>query len=209
MKKLLSLLTLAFLLGHTSDVTAAGWVSLFDGKTLNGWKPNENPETFSVKDGVLIVKGKKAHLYYVGDVSHHDFKNFEFEAEVMTFPKANSGVYIHTIYQDGDWPRTGYEIQVNNSHGDPKRTAGLYAIDDNLEAPAKDGEWFKLYIRVEGKRIITKVNGKVIKDYTEPKDAKREKGMEKRLLDHGTFAIQGHDPGSEIHYKNIRVRPLN
>lgn len=196
-------------MAQASDATAAGWVSLFDGKSLDGWKPNENPETFSVKDGVLIVKGKKAHLYYMGSVSNHDFTNFEFEADVMTFPKANSGVYIHTIYQDGDWPRTGYEIQVNNSHGDPKRTAGLYSIDDNYEAPAKDGEWFKLYIKVEGKRIITKVNGKLIKDYTEPENVKRDKGMEKRLLSHGTFAIQGHDPGSEIHYKNIRVRPLH
>ncbi|MBI1841851.1 MAG: DUF1080 domain-containing protein [Verrucomicrobia bacterium] len=209
MKKLLALLGATLLMAQASDATAAGWVSLFDGKSLDGWKPNENPETFSVKDGVLIVKGKKAHLYYMGSVSNHDFTNFEFEADVMTFPKANSGVYIHTIYQDGDWPRTGYEIQVNNSHGDPKRTAGLYSIDDNYEAPAKDGEWFKLYIKVEGKRIITKVNGKLIKDYTEPENVKRDKGMEKRLLSHGTFAIQGHDPGSEIHYKNIRVRPLH
>lgn len=208
MKKILALLSAALVFAHVPAATAAGWVSLFDGKTLNGWKPNENPETFSVKDGVLVVKGKKAHLYYMGAVNQHDFTNFEFEAEVMTFPKANSGVYIHTLYQDGDWPRTGYEIQVNNSHGDPKRTAGLYAIDDNYEAPAKDGEWFKLSIKVEGKRIITKVNGKVIKDYTEPADAKRDKGMEKRLLTHGTFAIQGHDPGSETHYKNIRVRTL-
>ena len=40
----------------------------------------------------------------------------------MTFPKANSGIYIHTRYQDKDWPKRGYEAQVNNSHSDPKRT---------------------------------------------------------------------------------------
>lgn len=155
------------------------------------------------------MKGPKAHLFYNGKVSGGSFTNFEFEAEIKTMPKANSGVYFHTQYQDGGWPAIGYEIQVNNSHGDPKRTAGLYAIDDNFEAPAKDGEWFKLYIKVQGKHIITKVNGKVIKDYTEPDgNPPRPKGMEKRLIGSGTFAIQGHDPGSESHYRNIRVKPL-
>lgn len=201
---------LTFLVLATSGLTTAqaGWVRLFNGKNLDGWKPSEHPETFQVKDGVLIVKGPKSHLYYMGPVNGGHFTNFEFEAEIMTFPKANSGVYFHTEFQEGGWPSVGYEVQVNNSHGDPKRTAGLYAIDDNYTAPAKDGEWFKLYIKVQGKRIITKVNGKVIKDYTEPEHPTRPEGMEKRLIRSGTFAIQGHDPGSESHYRNIRVKVL-
>ena len=182
----------------------SGWVQLFDGKSLEGWKANENPETFSVKDGVLIVKGNRSHLFYAGSVQNHDFKNFEFKAEIQTKSKANSGVYFHTAFQKDGWPSKGYEVQVNNTHGDPKKTAGLYGVKDNFEAPVKDGEWFTLYIKVDGKQITTKVNDKEIVSYTEPDDT----GDKPRRLTSGTFAIQGHDPDSEVHYRSIAVKPL-
>jgi hypothetical protein len=185
-----------------------GWVSLFDGKTLNGWKVGENAATFKVEDGAIVVNGERAHLYYDGPVRNHDFKNFEFKADVMTTPGSNSGIYFHTAYQEGGWPSKGYEVQVNNSHTDPKRTAGLYAIKDNMEAPAKDGEWFTMQITVRGKHVTTAVNGKTIVDYTEPDNAERPADMKARLLSSGTFAIQGHDPKSKVMVKNIMVKPL-
>ena len=203
---------LAFALVTACTVFAAdsknGWTPLFDGKSLDGWKPNENAQTFSVKDGEIVVKGDRGHLFYVGSVGNHDFKNFEFKADVMTKPNANSGVYFHTQFQDSGWPAKGYEVQVNNSHSDPKRTAGLYGIKDNYTAPAKDNEWFTLSIKVEGKHIVTKVNDKVISDYTEEENAQRAGQFKERLVGHGTFALQGHDPGSEVHYKNIAVKIL-
>jgi hypothetical protein len=185
-----------------------GWVSLFDGKTLDGWKVGENAASFSVADGAIVVNGPRAHLFYVGPVQNHDFKNFEFKADVMTTPGSNSGIYIHTAYQEGGWPSKGYEIQVNNSHTDPKRTAGLYAIKDNMEAPAKDGEWFTMQIVVRGKQVTTMVNGKTIVDYTEPDGVQRPADMAARVLSSGTFALQGHDPKSKVFYKNIMVKPL-
>jgi hypothetical protein len=134
-------------------------------------------------------------------------QNFEFKADVMTKPSANSGVYFHTQFQNG-WPAKGYEVQVNNTNSDPKKTAGLYGIKDNFTAPAKDNEWFTLSIKVEGKHIVTKVNDKVITDYTEEEGAQRAGEFKQRLLSSGTFALQGHDPVSEVHYKNIAVKPL-
>jgi len=205
MKTILSLLTLSTMAAFAAD---DGWVQLFNGKDLDGWKPNEKPETFVVKDGELIVKGDRCHLFYVGKVNGGDFKNFELRAEIMTKKGANSGVYFHTEFQKDGWPYKGYEIQVNNSHADPKRTAGVYGIKDNFEAPAKDDEWFTMEIKVEGKHIVTKVNNKVISDYTEPDPWVATKGFPGRKVDHGTFAIQGHDPGSEVHYRKIEVKPL-
>lgn len=185
-----------------------GWIPLFDGKSLEGWKANENPQTFSVQDGKLIVKGDRSHLFYVGPVQNANFKNFELKAEVMTKPNANSGIYFHTELQPTGWPAKGYEIQVNNTHKDPKKTAGVYGIKDNFEAPAKDGEWFTIYIKVDGKRIVTKVNDKLVSDYTEEESPTRSKEFAGRLLSSGTFAIQGHDPESEVHYRKIEVKPL-
>ncbi|HET8737595.1 MAG TPA: DUF1080 domain-containing protein [Pricia sp.] len=184
------------------------WIPLFNGKNLDGWKVGENADTFSVSDESIKVAGPTAHLYYQGDVKNHDFKNFEFKATVMTKPSANSGIYIHTEYQDGGWPSQGYEVQVNNSQKDWKRTGSLYNIVDIRETYTGDNEWYTEYIKVVGNRIIVKINDIVVVDYTEPENPKRGDGEKNRVLDSGTFALQGHDPGSVVFYKDIMVRPL-
>ena len=188
----------------TDQKQAASWKSLFDGKTLNGWKASENTESCRVEDGCICVNGPRSHLFYVGDVNGGKFKNFELKCDVKTMPKANSGIYFHTDYQDEGWPAKGYEAQVNNTQGDPKKTGGLYAVQDVYEAPAKDNEWFDYHIIVRGKRIIIKINGETTADYTEEDDLDREG----RRLSSGTFALQAHDPGSKVLYKNVRVKVL-
>ncbi len=218
MKPILSLSLLALLLGVrlaaaenntlSSAEKSAGWQLLFDGKSLNHWKSSENQGTFSVQNGELVVFGKRSHLFYTGPVNGANFRNFELSLEIKTFPKANSGVYIHTAYQETGWPDKGYEVQVNNTHKDVKKGAGLYAIKDNAEAPAKDGEWYTMVVRVEGKRIQTFVNGKQIVDFTEPTPPAPPPNMKGRMLSSGTFAIQGHDPESRVVYRNIKVRVL-
>ncbi len=206
------ILTAATCIFLSTDFAAAQsgneWVSLFDGETLNGWKASENPETFYVSEGRIVADGPRSHLFYVGEIQNHNFENFEFKADVMTTRGSNSGIYFHTEYQESGWPSKGYEAQVNNSGSDPRKTGSLYAIDDVSEAPAKDGEWFTMYIKVQGKQIIIKIDGKTTVTYTEPDNADRPEGMSGRLLSSGTFALQGHDPESTVYYKDIMVRPL-
>lgn len=184
------------------------WYSLFDGKTLNGWKVGDNAETFSVQDGAIVANGNVAHLFYDGDVMNHNFKNFEFKATVMTTPGSNSGIYFHTQFQQGGWPAKGYEVQVNNSHGDWRRTGSLYAIQDVKEVYVKDNEWFTESFTVQGKHVVIRINDKVVVDYTEPENPERPDGMKERLISNGTFALQGHDPKSKVMFKDIMVRPL-
>ncbi len=185
-----------------------GWVSLFDGKSLKGWKVGENAGTFSVENGTIVVHGPRAHLFYVGDAAQHNFKNFEFEAKVKTTPGSNSGIYFHTAYQEKGWPEKGFEVQVNNSHTDWKRTSSLYDIKDIREVHAADDVWYTQYIRVEGKRVTLKVNGKTVLEYTEPDNVAAPEGHVGRVIDRGTFALQGHDPKSKVYYKDIKVRQL-
>lgn len=188
---------------------ATGWKLLFDGKSLDGWKANENPDTFKVVKGEIVVHGARSHLFYVGPVQNHDFKNFELKATLMTFPQANSGIYFHTQWQDSGWPAKGYEAQVNNSYPrDPSRTGGLFAVQDNHEPPVRDNTWFTIRIRVEGQHITTWVDDRLISDYTEGEPSALDEAQQKRLLPSGTFALQGHDPGSEVHYRDIKVLPL-
>ncbi len=176
------------------------WTALFDGASLDGWQASENPSSFSVEDGSIVAHGDRAHLFYVRQT---DFKNFHFMADVKTAPGANSGIYFHTSYQEEGWPATGYEAQVNNTYnGDPRRTGSLYGISDIMDAPAADDEWFTQHIIVQGKRITIRINDRVLVDYEE---ASPSGG---RRLDSGTFALQAHDPGSRVLYRNIKVKRL-
>jgi hypothetical protein len=188
--------------------SSSGWISLFDGKSLNGWKVGDNAETFSVENGMIVVHGKTAHLFYDGPVKDHNFKNFQFKADVMTHKGANSGIYIHTAYQQGGWPSKGYEVQVNNSHTDWIRTGSLYGIINLKEVYVKDNEWFTMSIVVRDKNVIVGINGKIVLHYTEPDSVQRSAGDEQRVLSSGTFALQGHDPNSLVYFKNIMVKPL-
>ena len=185
-----------------------GWISLFDGKSLTDWKVGDNAASFTVDSGMIIAHGNVAHLFYNGSVQNHDFRNFHFKAEVKTTPGSNSGIYFHTTYQESGWPSKGYEVQVNNTHTDWRRTGGLYAIQDVKEQLVKDNEWFTEEIIVEGKKVTIKVNGKTTVEYTEPDNVQRPNDMKGRVLSDGTFALQGHDPNSKVYYKNIQVKIL-
>lgn len=175
------------------------WINLFDGKTFNGWKASENPSTFTITDGMIQVFGERAHLFYEGNAGNHNFKNFEWKAQVMTTPGSNSGMFIHTAFQETGWPSKGYEIQVNATHTDWRKTSSIYAVQDIKEAAHKDNEWFTHHIIVQGKKITIKVNDKVINEYTEGDNGR---------LSSGTIAIQGHDPKSKVFYKGIMVKIL-
>src|SRR5215210_7643319 len=95
----------------------------------------------------------------------------------------------------------------NNSHTDWRRTGSLYVIEDVKEVYVKDSEWYTESITVQGKRVIIKVNNKTAVDYTEPDNVQRPTDMAGRIISHGTFALQGHDPKSKVLFKDIKVRP--
>ncbi len=183
-----------------------GFETLFDGKSLAGWKAGENASSWKVVDGELVCHGPRSHLFYVGadPAKAPDFKNFHLKAEVLTKPNANSGIYFHTKFQEKGWPAQGHEAQVNNSAGDPVRTGSLYNVVKNLDAPANDDEWFTEEVIVEGSRIVIKVNGKTIVDHVEKSDAIKDG----RKLSSGTFALQAHDPGSVVHYRSVKAKRL-
>jgi hypothetical protein len=186
-----------------------GWVSLFNGKDLTGWKVNENPATFTVQDGAIVAKGPRSHLFYDGDVQEHTFTEFELKVDVMTLPRANGGIYILTEFQEIGWPGKGFEVQVNNSYpGDPRKTGSLYEVQDLKEDLVKDNEWFTEHIIVKGNTITVRVNDKEVVRWVQPADWAGTSEFPGRRIAPGTIALQGHDAGSTTHYKNILIKPL-
>jgi len=204
-------------LGASAPSFAQDWIALQDGKSLAGWKAAERPESWTVQDGMFVSGGERSHLFYVGKVSRHEFRNFELSADVMTSPGANSGIYVHTKWQGPGWPAAGYELQVINSNPPAERmdgyiehkmTGSIYAVRNTWVAPAKDNVWFNYRIRVVGKTIQTFIDDRLICEYAEPAAAYRAEDKPGRLLGSGTFALQAHDPGSIVKYKNIKVKLL-
>jgi hypothetical protein len=192
-----------------------GWAELFDGRSLNGWKPSENKDSWRVVDGMLTANGPRSHLFYTGAVNNADFRNFELEVELITQPECNSGVYFHTAYQESGFPEKGFEIQVNNTaHGDGgylerKKTGSLYGLRNMYMQLVPDLKPFRYNIAVRGKNVQIRLNGQLLVDYVEPTRAVVPTGGEKgRFLDHGTFALQCHNNGSRAAFRSVRVRPL-
>jgi hypothetical protein len=219
MRTLLKLFTVTIITALSVLMGGCGsgdWQVLFDGKTLDGWEASENKDSWIIEDGAIVTNGPRSHLYYTGEVLDHDFRNFEFAAEVKTLPGANSGIYIHTEYQEDGWPSKGYECQVINtppdvpegSYVERKMTGSIYAISNTWKSPVPDKEWFDYRIVVQGKTIQTFINDQLICEYTEPENPYRPESLSGRLLSSGTFAFQCHDPGSKVYYRNIKVKAL-
>lgn len=194
---------------------AEPWVDLFDGRSLNGWRPSENKGSWKAVDGELRGDGPRSHLFYTGPARGADFRNFELEFEALAGPGANSGFYFHTAYQEKGYPQKGFEIQINNTAGgegtyrERKKTGSLYGVRNVYKQLARDGEWFKVQAAVRGKNVQVRLNGALLVDYTEPAPVVIAEGNEReRFLDRGTFALQCHDPGSKVRFRGIRVRPL-
>lgn len=184
-----------------------GFVRLSDGKTFDGWKIGDaDAKSWRIEDGAFVAQGPRSHLFYVGDPK--PFKNFELKVDVMTRPGSNGGIYFHTAYQETGWPRQGFECQVNVTQGDWKKTGSLYDVVNLGWTPAKDNEWWTQHIIVRGNKVTVKINDITVLEYTQPEGAKAGRDFT-RVLGEGTFAFQAHDPGSVVHYKNIRVKRLD
>lgn len=202
-------LTLGWVL--TMGTTSHGqeeWVSLFDGKSLDGWKANEKPESFSVVNGELKASGGMAHLFCIRD-GFADLKNFELQLEVKTTPNANSGVFFHTQDRGPGALKKGYEVQINTSFAkDPRKTGSLVDVVDLKDSPVPDDEWFPMHVVVQNKHITIRIKDQVVIDYTEEPKPVRKKGREERVVSHGAIALQAHDPDSTTFFRNIRIKKL-
>lgn len=198
----------------TGSAAEGEWISLFNGTNLDGWRASENTASWQVRDGVLSADGPRSHLFYVGKAAPTPFRNFDFMVDVITEKNANSGIFFHTDFVETGSPPKGYEVQINNSYpmiGDNpefRRTGGLFAIRDIYKAWLPDDVWFRVRVCVIGKRIRVWVNDIPTVDYVEPEDPPRARNRVLRRVSEGTIALQAHDPGSRMRFRNPRIRLL-
>ncbi len=189
---------IAFFLAATALVLSArhkkadDWISMFDGSSLDGWKANEHPESWTVKNGAITGDGPASHLFWMKEKC----ANCEFKAEVKINHGGNSGMYFRTAFGPG-FPK-GYEAQVDNTHTDPVRTGSLYNFVKVFEQLIPDDTWWTQHIIVEGNHIQIFVNDKKTVDFTD----------EKNTFTDGYLALQQHNAGSVVEFKNLMMRHL-
>ncbi len=169
-----------------------GWVKIFNGKDLTGWKALENEGVWSVKDKAIVGDGERSHLFY----TKKQCKNCEFFAEVKLNHSGNSGMYFRAKMEKG-WPK-GYETQVENTSPDPRKTGSLYGFSDIKEQLVQDDTWWTQHIIADGNHIIVKINGKTVTDFVDTKNTYTE----------GYLALQQHNKGSVVQYRNLMMREI-
>jgi hypothetical protein len=194
-----------------SRTVESGYVSLFNGKDLTGWKASMNPDSFKVENGAIVANaaGQASHLFYDGPVGNHSFQNFDLRLDVLARYRSNGGVYVMTEFQPQGFPGKGFEIQVNNSHSDRIRTGSLYHIVDLSNIPGKDDEWIPMEIKGEGNTITILVKGQEVVRWTQPADWQSNYDTASRKIGPGTIAFQSHDTYSVTAYSNIRLKLPN
>jgi hypothetical protein len=177
-----------------------GWVQLFNGKDLTGWKAHpKSPGKWSVEHGAIVGRGKHAsHLFS----ERGDYQNFYYRIEAKISDKGNSGQYFRAKFAPGFPP--GYEAQINSTFPDPYKTGSLYGFAMSKLPPPPPDTWFTQEVIARGNHIIIKVDGKTTVDFTDKKNT----------YTRGHFAIQQHPPAgagapeSVITVRKVEIKEL-
>lgn len=183
-----------------------GLEPIFNGRDLSGWrKYPDKASVFSVtENGELNVKNGNGQLETEGQ-----YGDFVLQLEVFSNGKhLNSGVFFRSI--PGEFWQ-GYESQIQNGYKDNDRTqpidcgtGGFYRRQNARKVVADDFVWFTKTLVVSGPHMATWVNGYQVSDWTDTR-APNENPRQGLRTAPGTLIIQGHDPTTDLSFRNIRI----
>jgi hypothetical protein len=175
-----------------------GWVSLFNGRNLTGWKTHpEDHARWDVRNGILIGSGPDVgHLFSKRD----DFKNFHFRVEAKISDGGNGGQYVRTRF--GKSYPDGYEAQINSTGLDPVKTGSLFNLAPIKEMLVQPDEWFTQEVIADGNHIIILVNGNKVVDYVDRAGSYTTGHL---ALQH---SMRSQDKDTVVQFRRIEVREL-
>lgn len=224
---IIAVLTLAYACNEQKTLTRGdgGYTSLFDGRTLNGWRTYQDKpaDSWSVQDGVLYCKGsstdksdRRADLITVDT-----FTNFDLEMDFKIAPQGNSGIMYMVTEEFPTAYLSGPEYQIIDDENFPEKledwqkTAANYAMHTApLAHPHPAGEWNHARIVVNRGHVEHWLNGEKVVDYqlwTDDWKQRKATGKWKDapgygLSPSGHIALQDH--GSEAWFRNIKIKRL-
>ncbi|MBX7106423.1 MAG: DUF1080 domain-containing protein [Gemmataceae bacterium] len=194
------------------EPASEGWVQLFNGKDLSGWKVHPDLRGhWEVKDGVLVGSRSQGFLF----TERGDYQNFHLRAEAKINLGGDSGIFFHAGYgilRGGkSWqfgPAGGYEVELHKNRNHTRPTGSVAEVPGDappdLLGPPADGsltepdQWFTMEIIVNQNRFITKVNGLETADCTDPLDRHPR----------GHVGLQVWDRNTVVRFRKIEIKEL-
>jgi len=187
----------------TPQEKAEGWISLFDGHSLDGWTTlRPDWASWAVEDGTITCLGSRLGPWLR---TRRRFSSFVLRLEYRISDRGNSGVFVRAPL-DGRASRFGLEIQIMGRHVEPlddqKSTGAIYAsLAPREDASRPPGEWNELEITCRGPALTVRVNGHVVQDVDLDTDA-----VLRDRLREGVIGLQDH--GNRVWFRHIRIREL-
>ena len=199
-----------------------GWVRLFDGETLDGWKIRSGKATYKVEDGTIVgtTEAGSPNTFLISDKTFGDFE-LQFEVLLEDNP-LNSGVQIRSKLRNPESGQYGGrvygpQVEVEASPGQSgfiygEAAGGWQSPEPESKDPKvnthryfKNKEWNTFRVKAEGRQIQTWINGKMVADlqYDEKRYEENKEGF---------IGLQVHGVGNSgpysVRWKNIYVRPI-
>ncbi|MEJ8638431.1 ThuA domain-containing protein [Streptomyces sp. MS2.AVA.5] len=179
-----------------------GYRSIFNGKTLEGWK-QAGPGKFNVVDGEMRTEGGMGMAWYQAK----ELKSYSLKLDWKLDGDDNSGVFVGFPASDDPWSavNNGYEVQIDATDAADRTTGAVYGFK-SADIKARDrvlrppGQWNSYEIKVQGERLQVFLNGVKINDYTNTDPA--------RSLKDGYIGLQNHGAGDQASFRNIQLREL-
>ena len=200
----LTLSTLAAQNVKPAKLAGEDWVQLFNGKDLTGWV-EVGKEKWTVEDGE--IKGEAASKAYGYLMSDKDYKDFHLSLKFKCVGNGNSGLFYHVAFKPGtpDVSR-GLQFEIDCRIG--QHTGGIYGDgrgwivwpSPENELTVRKSDWNEYTMKVEGNRYVSRLNGVVMVDYTDPSPKSFD----------GPIALQLHSGGEgNMRFKDIWIRDLS
>lgn len=179
-----------------ANVPEAGFVPLFNGKDLTGWKTHASqPGTWQIKDGILTCGPGLSHLYTARD-NYSDF-DLRLEARVNG---GNSGVTVRapfgpTLGVKAEWV-AGYNAKLHA----PRMGGLLVDMNPDLhrvrEVALRPDDWIAVEVIARGNRVVVKLDGQTTAEYTDP-DGRYTAGH---------IVLLQHSPGAKVEFRKIEIK---
>ena len=173
---------------------ADGWIKLFDGHTLFGWKSNSKL-TWSVKDGIITADSDVAENRGLL-VTTTRFADYELRCDYKVAVGGNSGIFLRTPFEPKDPAVDCYELNMCDSHPE-FGTASLVKRVKPDKAVKGDGEWHSFHVRLEGPKVTVKFDGEQVLEFTDTTE---------KPLTTGFIGLQMN--GGKIEFRNVFLKPV-
>jgi hypothetical protein len=179
---------------QASSQTAAGWVTLFDGKNLDNWTQVGNAD-WKLQDGLIVADKGDGFL-----VSKNSYTDFQIRAEFWVDDDANSGIFIRCTDPNKIGSASAYEVNIYDKRPDPSYgTGAIVNVAKVSPMPKAGGHWNVYEITAKGPKFTVTLNGQKTVDGAE--DSKFPSG--RIALQYGAVKENG-----VVKFRKVEIRPL-